>query len=323
MKRKQSIGEYFQFTRKDRIATLIIALVLLVTFFLPEMVEKRFMAKETLTDTTWISALQKLETPKSAQAEDSRERDNKDYNKYVYDRTADGYNNGEGKELFSFDPNTISAEGWRKLGVREKTIGTIQKYLAKGGHFRKPEDLLKVYGMPPGKYEQLKSYIHIDVQAPHLPGLPRPDGKPMRSFSKEIKAIDINTGDSAAFEALPGIGSTLAMRIIRFREKLGGFHSLLQVKETFGLEDSTFQKIKGFLLLQDGGNTRKIDLNNATLNELGSHPYIRYKLANVIIQYRNQHGPFTSADDLKKIDPIDKITFEKIRPYLIVPEKMN
>ncbi|RYG34911.1 MAG: helix-hairpin-helix domain-containing protein [Chitinophagaceae bacterium] len=321
MKKRQLIGEYFQFTRKDRVATIIIALILLTAFFLPEIVEKRFASKAPVNDTSWISALQRLEKPKSALAEDSRVRDSKDDYKYGNDQVADKYNNDTRQQLFNFDPNTISAEGWRKLGVREKTIGTIQKYLAKGGHFRKQEDLLKVYGLPATKYEQLKPYIDIAPHAPPPPAYPRQDEKSPGPFPKRIPTVDINTGDSAAFEALPGIGAKLAVRIIRFREKLGGFHSLAQVSETFGLEDTTFQKIKPFLLLQDGEHLRKIDLNTATLNEFGNHPYIRYKLAQVIIQYRNQHGLFTSADDLKKIEPIDKITFEKIRPYLMVPEK--
>ena len=51
------------------------------------------------------------------------------------------------ENCFYFDPNTLSKDGWQKLGIRDKTIKTIQNYLSKGGHFRKPEDLQRVYGL--------------------------------------------------------------------------------------------------------------------------------------------------------------------------------
>jgi len=133
---------------------------------------------------------------------------------------------------------------------------------------------------------------------------------------KEVKAVDINTGDSTAFEALPGIGATLAMRIIRFREKLGGFYSVEQVKETFGLADSTFSRIRPYLQFINYSGVRQININTATMDELKAHPYIRYNLARVIINYREQHGFFATVEDLKKITAIDAMQYEKLKAYL-------
>ena len=87
--------------------------------------------------------------------------------------------------------------------------------------------------------------------------------------------------------------------------------------ETFGLPDSTFQKIKGYLKIS-GGNTRKININTASLDELKEHPYIRYQLANAIVQFRLQHGNFSSVDDIKKIMLITEEVFNKIFPYLTI-----
>ena len=64
-------------------------------------------------------------------------------------------------QLFYFDPNVLPFEGWKKLGIREKTIGTIQNYLHKGGHFSKPEDLKKIYGIRADEYKRLEPYIRI------------------------------------------------------------------------------------------------------------------------------------------------------------------
>jgi competence ComEA-like helix-hairpin-helix protein len=101
---------------------------------------------------------------------------------------------------------------------------------------------------------------------------------------------------------------------VNFRDKLGGFYSVDQVRETYGLPDSTFQKIKTSMQL--GGSVKKLNINTATKDELKTHPYIKWNLANAIVEYRNQHGGFKSLDDLKNIAIIDEATFERIAHYL-------
>ncbi len=127
--------------------------------------------------------------------------------------------------------------------------------------------------------------------------------------------IDINLADTSAWIALPGIGSKLASRIVNFREKLGGFYAINQVAETFGLADSTFQKIRSWLKL-DQPQLRKININTATLEELKAHPYIRFTLARPIVAYRSEHGPFNRLEDLKKIAAVTEDAFQKMFPYL-------
>ena len=127
--------------------------------------------------------------------------------------------------------------------------------------------------------------------------------------------IDINLADTSAFIALPGIGSKLSQRIISFRDKLGGFYKIDQLAETFGLADSTFQKIKPRLLL-DNPVVKQLNINLASADELKSHPYLRYALANAIVQYRSQHGNFAAVSDLKKIMLITDDIYNKMVPYL-------
>jgi len=89
------------------------------------------------------------------------------------------------------------------------------------------------------------------------------------------------------------------------------------VGETYGLPDSSFQKIRQYLKLETV-SVRKININNATLDELKAHPYIRYNVANPIIAYRNEHGSFTRIDDLKKIMAVTDEVYNKISPYLTI-----
>jgi len=139
--------------------------------------------------------------------------------------------------------------------------------------------------------------------------------KPPRHVQKTIEPFDINTADTAAFIALPGIGSKLAARIVLFREKLGGFYSVGQIREVYGLQDSVFRKISPMLKCNPG-NIRKIDINSAEQEMLKVHPYIRWQMANALVAYRDQHGSFHSVEDLAKLENIDYDALKKMIPYI-------
>ncbi len=127
--------------------------------------------------------------------------------------------------------------------------------------------------------------------------------------------IDINTADSAVWQSLPGIGPGYARRIIAFRNRLGGFYAVEQVAECYGLPDSTFQKIQPFLQIGNS-SLKKLDLNLTDEKSLAAHPYIRYKLAHLIVQYRNSHAGFRAVSDLRNLPLVDEIIYRKIEHYI-------
>ncbi len=318
---KELISDYFTLTKKERVGVIVVVLLITSIFFLPKAFIRNSHAKTTNADTSWITAMKKLETTDTTNnyQQTGQYTDDNNSNYYQYDRTKNKYYGEPKGELFYFDPNTISAEGWKKLGLREKTIGTILNYLNKGGKFRKPEDVQRIYGLFPNEYERIAPYIKIEGISDNKtyaentsPGNTLP-----KTYAPLYTVVDVNTADTTAFIALPGIGSKLAARIINFRDKLGGFYSINQVGETFGLPDSTFQKIKQYLRL-DNTSVKKININTATVDELKAHPYIKYSLANPIVAYRNQHGLFTKVEDVKKIMAVTDEVYTKISTYLSV-----
>lgn len=223
--------------------------------------------------------------------------------------------------LFSFDPNTSSKEDYIKLGLPEKTVATILKYREKGGKFRQKEDLKKIYGLKSKDYERLAPYIVIaaavppDVQKPILLSeKPKsPDFTKQPSMPVTV-TIDINQATAEEWQMLRGIGPAYAKRITNFREKLGGFSQVEQVKETFGLPDSTFQVIKS--QLKSSPVFRKIAINHASVEELKAHPYIDARKAAAIVSYRQQHGAFRTLDDLRQMKALPTDWLEKMSPYL-------
>ena len=274
-------------------------------------------------DTAWMAAIQKLEVkvPDSSQDYYPKNDDEGTY-AYQYDKTKSSYKetNPTNGELFYFDPNTISTSEWKRLGIRHKTIQTIQNYLSKGGHFYKPDDLQKIYGLHDDEYERLRPYIKIGsvvskTNDDFVLSKSKDEIQPVKTYASRYSIIDVNTADTTAFISLPGIGSKLAARIVTFRDKLGGFYAIEQVGETYGLPDSTFQKIKQYLKI-DIPSVKKININTATVDELKAHPYIKFSIANPIVAYRNEHGAFSKLEDIKKVMAVTDEVYKKIVPYL-------
>jgi competence protein ComEA len=309
---KEIVKDYFTFTQKERIGLLVIIILIIGIWLSPQLISPG-KPKYISADTSWMAAAKKL-LHREVIPEKNMQQKDENIDELVYDKPlANQY--ATRSDLFYFDPNTLSSDRWKKLGIREKTIATIQKYLSKGGHFHKAEDLKKIYGIYPEEYAILEPYIKIEPINNNTDQYPKTEFKKNQSFNRPV-AVDINAADTAAFISLPGIGNKLALRIVNFRDKLGGFYSIDQIGEVYGLPDSTFQKLKSYLTLKTLTLLKKFNINSATKDEMKSHPYLKWNLANAIVEYRNQHGNFSSLDDLKKISIITDEVFNKIKFYL-------
>ena len=241
----QWMRDYFSFSRKDRIAILVLVALIFLTLLSPYFFRNAILPPPDQTDTAWIALVRALTVKQDSEH-------------LVHSRQK-----WEGKRLFpSRYPD--SARRWKDWSQPNQNSRPYHK----------------------------KRYLRK---------MPAP--------------IDINLADTGAFIALPGIGSRLAERIVKFREKLGGFYSIEQIGEVYGLADTVFQKNKPLFQLSSR-SFKKININTASLDELKAHPYIRFDIAKSIIAYREQHGAFTSIEDLKKLVLMTDAIYTKVYPYL-------
>ncbi len=315
--RKKYLPEYLSFTRKERRGIMAIAVLILFFIILPFLFPF-FITSTPVDHTAFEKEIAQLNIKEADSTEAYSKRNDGGYGQYPSSQKK--YDNRPVKgELFYFDPNTIPASEWIRLGIREKTANTIRNYLSKGGRFNKPEDIGKIWGLHEDEVKRLLPYVRIETK-PVSAFNKYPDPEKKSTYEKpkySIATVNVNTADTTAFIALPGIGSKLAARIVAFRERLGGFYKTEQVAETYGLPDSTFQKIKSKLVIT-GSNVKKLNINTATVDELKTHPYLRYPLANAIVQYRLQHGNFTAVSDFKKIMAVTEEIYQKVVPYLTI-----
>ena len=216
------------------------------------------------------------------------------------------------RRLFLFNPNVTSREEFVELGFSNALTNRIINYRMKGGKFLVKKDLMKIYGMDSAVYKKLFLFIDLPEKIENE--------NVVKSFERKEKSItvkfDLNTADTSQLIKIYGIGPKLSQRIVIYRNKLGGFISLEQLKEVYGLDSAVIHELFKKSFIEEDFKPGLININTATEKELGDHPYIKYKLAKAITAYRFQHGAYRTVDDLKKIALMDDAKFQKIKPYL-------
>jgi DNA uptake protein ComE-like DNA-binding protein len=216
--------------------------------------------------------------------------------------------------LFAFNPNTASKKELARLGFSSYVASRLENYRNKGGKFIIKSDLLRLYGMDTALYSNIYAWIDLPVERPVKKLEEKKEIELAQKRSKE--KFDLNLADSSQFISVYGIGSKLSVRIIKYRDRLGGFITTNQLSEVYGLDSVVISEIKKKTFITENFQPKTLELNSASEKELAAHPYIKYSIAKAITAYRFQHGPFKSIDDLMKIAILDKGAFEKIKPYL-------
>jgi competence protein ComEA len=206
--------------------------------------------------------------------------------------------------MFVFNPNNLTVAQWKQLGLSEHQANIIKHYEAKGGRFYNKEDVKKIYSVTADDYKRLESYISI----------PGADYVSKKAKSGEI--IELNSADSAKLTEIRGVGPSFALRIISYRGRLGGFYNKEQLKEVFGMDSLKYAEMKAQVSVNPAA-VKRIDINTISFDQLRIFPYLGYKQVNAIIQYRTQHGNYTSIADMQNIVILDEGILRKIEPYLV------
>ena len=209
---------------------------------------------------------------------------------------------------FSFDPNSATAADFKKLGINKYIAERIIKYRNKGGKFKVKKDLQKIYGFPAVQFEKLRTYIIL------------PDSfqkTEKKQYEKEIaRTFDVNKADTAQLNKLRGIANVMSARIIKYRDKLGGFVSKDQYKEIYSISEIALEDLGKKTFIEQNFTPTMLNINMASFETLSAHPYIGRKLAAIIVNFRQHHEKFGTADDLKQIISITPGQIKKLKPYL-------
>ncbi|MEJ5994352.1 helix-hairpin-helix domain-containing protein [Pedobacter sp. Du54] len=294
---KKWLNNYFSLTKCEYNGLLALFGLLVFAFVTPYIYDALFKKEESITDFE-RNAIQELNLIALNEQPPSKfhKREKEVFSKPI---------------LFKFDPNQILLEDWKKLGLSIKQAQSIINFRNKGGKFYKVEDLKKMYTISPKLFEKLQPYVEIV----------NPLGEKKKKFEvkaytkKEYPVIEINSADTLALDKIKGIGAAFARRITNYRNKLGGFYKKEQLMEVYGLDSVKYKELKDQIQV-DVSAIKKININTADFESLKNHPYLKYKQINTIIEYRKQHGNYSSIADLKKLLILSTQTIDQLTPYL-------
>ncbi|WP_025143271.1 ComEA family DNA-binding protein [Pedobacter jeongneungensis] len=293
------LNKYFGFSKGEFNGLLLLILIIMVLKAIP--IIYGYTRPIEKDDPNLLTQIQKITVADEKYANNLREK----IENSSPEKTA---------RLFNFDPNTLDADGWQTLGLSPKQAKAIINYTSKGGKFYKPEDLQKMYTISPEMYKKILPYVKIAVKELNTSKKYIPFEK--KEYVKKAPVIvDINQADSAKLDEIKGIGAAFAKRIIKYRERLGGFYKKEQLMEVYGLDSVKYAEIKDQISISNAP-LKTININTAAFDDLKRNPYLSYKQINAIIQYRKQHGNYSNIADLKKIAILNQQVIDKIAPYI-------
>jgi|ERR1019366_8015854 DNA uptake protein ComE-like DNA-binding protein len=306
---KQFIRDYLTFNKRERNGLFVlIAIITLMIVYLN--ISYLFIQPQTVDFTKFEKEIE-LFNASANHANDSLKNEDKfTYQKAGFKQYENDKKTTNSKtERFIFNPNFLSDKDWKRLGLTDKQIKSINNYQAKGGKFRNKEDVKKMYCISEKQYLSLEPYILIPI-----------DKKEFSTFETTIPKlknilVELNLADSTQLVSLKGIGAFYAKTIIKYRTLLGGFVAKEQLMEVWKFDSIRFEGVKNKITV-DASNIKKININTCTAAEL-KHPYLTWNTVNVICNYRSKHGNYKTVEEIKKTDLVDEITYRKIAPYLV------
>jgi competence protein ComEA len=291
--------DQFTFSLRERrgffVLIIILALEAGLLYYL------RFIYRPTI-EPQWLQLINKADSLHHLLLKDSLRVDKVDFS------AAASCVKSEKDSLFQFNPNACGTNDLKRLGLSERQAQVFLHYRAAIGKFRIKGDLKKVKVISSELFDRWQPYIDLPetldaVQAYHQPAA--------------ILMIDLCVADSTAFEKLKGIGPTLSGRIVKYRNRLGGFSCVEQLKEVYGLNDTLFVSVCKQTSFRGSCVQRLLQLNSSPEDSLRQHPYIGYKLSRQIVRYREQH-PFHQVSELITLPLVTPEIYRKLAPYLDV-----
>lgn len=127
--------------------------------------------------------------------------------------------------------------------------------------------------------------------------------------------IELNQADTASLKMIPGLGSSFAKRIVKYRNLLGGFYSVDQLSEVFGIDEDRFNALKPWFSV-DPSVIHPLRVNKLRIDSLPYHPYLSYPQRRAILKLLKQKGRLEGWENLQLLEEFTKEDKERLAPYL-------
>ncbi|WP_281323406.1 ComEA family DNA-binding protein [Flavobacterium aestivum] len=283
-----TIKDYFKFTREQRKGLMIlfgiIVTLQLVYYFVDfNVIQKKYPDKEK-----WLSLQSEIDIAKFESSNKS-------------------------SRTHSFNPNFISDYKGYKLGMSVQEIDRLLAFRKNNKFVNSAKEFQDVTKVSDSLLNIIAPYFKFPDWVNRKKDFKEYKDFSNTAFAKKEKIVqtDINLATKEDLIKIFGIGEAISVRILNQKEKLGGFVSMEQLKDVWGLSPEVIINLNTHFAITKLPNLNKIDINNASLKELSRFFYFKYDLAKQIVKYRSMNGDFKNIEDLIKINgfPVEKANF--------------
>ncbi len=276
---KELVKDYFTFTRQERTGMLVLGGVLLFSMLLYHvagwLVVQRSADPSGADD--FLESLKELEAMRKE---------------------------GQGR-LFAFDPNTVSAEALDSLAIPRALRSNLLRYREKGGRFRKPEELRKLYGMNDSLFALLSPYIRLEET-------PRP-GREVR-VGQANPARFFFSPATVTGEELTRLGFNAYQRqnLLKYRDRGGTFRRKTDLLKIYGIDSAFYREVEPWVAMEEERAAEApvkeaeaapslVEINSADSAQLVALPGIGPSFAGRIIRYRSLLGGYYDPSQLLEV----------------------
>ncbi|MBC5836380.1 ComEA family DNA-binding protein [Flavobacterium muglaense] len=214
------------------------------------------------------------------------------------------------QKVYPFNPNFITDYKGYKLGMSVQEIDRLLAYRKEDKYVNSAAEFQKVTQISDSLLRTIAPFFKFPDWVKNKKDYVAYKNKSYPIFEKKKKTplIDLNIASQEDLVKIYGVGEVISKRILNLKESLGGFVSMEQVKEVWGLSPEVIDNLYSHFTVLPSNTIKKISINNASLKEMAQFPYFKYTLAKDIIIYRSMNGDFKNIEDLIKIKgfPVEK-----------------
>lgn len=297
---KKNFKKFFIYTQTEKNGTVVLSIILIAliatTFFLTPLISNNSILDNDTHEKvdSFFRSLDYIEPVDKVANNHSVLKEELSFTKEI--------------KQFYFDPNTVNMDSLIDLGLSPKQAQVVINYRTKGGRFKTVNDLSKIHVIDSATFLRLKPWVRISENYPIA------DSTKVNVPVQSI-LVELNSADSISLTKIKGIGRSFARRIILYRNLLGGFYSINQLSEVYGLNDELIGAIRPSIWI-DSLAVKRININMVTYEELKNHPYLTDYQAKSIVYYRSKRGSFVSLTEILESKLLPEDRFIKIKPYL-------
>ena len=289
----ETIKSFFKFSREQRSGMFLLFTIIIILQLLYFFIDFNSPPTANPEKEKWLSLQAQI---------DSLKQEKLDYSPKIY----------------PFNPNFISDYKGYKLGMSVQEIDRLLAFRKQNKYVNSPKEFQAVTKVSDSLLNAISPYFKFPDWVKNKKEFKDYKKYPNTTFAKKekIAIIDINQATQEDLIKIYGIGEAISIRILKFKESLGGFVSMEQMNDIWGLSPEVIENLNTHFKVSASPSVKKIDINNSSIKELSLFPYFKYPISKNIVTFRSMNGDIKNIEDLTKIKGLSSEKAKIIALYL-------